>query len=98
MPRLFHLSALFDEDADLQARRAELSAAWNEHLGQSHPRVKLAGPLSNTKGEHVGMMTIIEATDMDEARAYYDKSPYREAGLYGTSHINELSPEVGRIA
>jgi uncharacterized protein YciI len=74
-----------------------LDAAMNEHLGQRLFGVRLFGALTDDSGRRVGLMGIVEADTLQEARAFLAESPYTEAGLYQTVEAYQYQLEVGRL-
>ena len=95
MRRFFHVAAYFTVEA--AGRREHLSAEWNEHLRQDHPRLKIAGALSGEDGAALGVMTIVEAENLRQAQTYFDDSPYQKAGLYEAVRVCEVKLEVGSL-
>jgi uncharacterized protein YciI len=77
--------------------RAAVQAAFNEHLAQSSPRVKLAGPLKARDGNWVGHVIIVEADDFDQAQRYASRSPYHQAGLYERMEVERFDIVAGRL-
>jgi len=49
--------------------------------------LKLGGPFLDAKGEMAGSLMIVEAADLDAARAWHASDPYMKAGLFASSDI-----------
>lgn len=60
--------------------------------------VRLGGPFLDDKGEMAGSMIVIEAEDLETARAWHALDPYRAAGLFETSEVRPWRVTVGQIA
>ena len=56
--------------------------------------VKLAGPFVNEQGEPVGSMLIIEAADLDAAKAWAAADPYAKAGLFLSSDVRRWNATI----
>ncbi|WP_410217121.1 YciI family protein [Paracoccus sp. (in: a-proteobacteria)] len=56
--------------------------------------VAMAGPLIE-EGEMRGSLVILDATDMDAARAWADADPYKAAGLFASTEIVEWKKVIG---
>lgn len=66
-----------------QTRASHLQ--WMDSLG---PKVKLAGPLLGPMGEEpIGSLIIVEADDLEAARALFNDDPYARAQLWDTLDI-----------
>ena len=69
-----------------------------EHMTQldAVDRVRYGGPLLNDKGVMVGSLIIIEAGDLESARATYAKDPYVIHGVfedYDVVETNQVFPK-----
>ena len=60
--------------------------------------VRLGGPFLDANGDMAGSMIIIEAQDLETARAWHALDPYRTAGLFETSQVKPWRITVGAIA
>ena len=49
--------------------------------------IRLGGPFLDAKGEMAGSMIIIEAPDLDAAKAWAANDPYAKAGLFAATEI-----------
>lgn len=60
-----------------------------QHFAFAHEtgRIQLGGPFLNEKGEMSGSLMIIEAPDMETAKAWHASDPYVKAGLFETSDV-----------
>ena len=50
-------------------------------------KVKLGGPFLDDNGQMCGSLMIVEAPDLDEAKAWHASDPYVKAGLFASSEI-----------
>lgn len=91
---LFVLTAL-DKPASLALRQSvrEAHLAFARDTG----RIRLGGPFLNDKGEMCGSMMIVEAPDLETAKAWHASDPYVKAGLFATSDIRPWKPTVNPI-
>ena len=55
-------------------------------------KIRLGGPFLNTAGEMCGSLMIVEAADLEEARAWHAGDPYVKAGLFASSDIRPWKP------
>ena len=60
--------------------------------------VRLGGPFLDANGDMAGSMMIIEAQDLETARAWHAADPYRTAGLFEASEVRPWRTTVGAIA
>jgi uncharacterized protein len=49
--------------------------------------IKLGGPFLDANGDMAGSLIIIEAEDLDAAKAWHAKDPYLKAGLFAHSDV-----------
>lgn len=56
--------------------------------------VAMAGPLIE-EGEMRGSLVILEAADLDAARAWAAADPYKAAGLFASTEITEWKKVIG---
>ena len=63
------------------AREAHLAYA------KDHGGVKLGGPYLNDAGEMIGSLIIVEAEDLEAAKAFHAADPYKQAGLMQSATI-----------
>ena len=92
----YHVCGMFYPQTEALQRQNQ--TAFNEHLAQDKPRLKLAGPLYDAAKTRVGWMIIVEADDLAQAETYLASSPFRIADLYSSSAVYAFEPEVGRIS
>ena len=76
----------------MATREAHL-AYVREQIGQ----VKLAGPLSDAKGEMAGSFFILDVADIEAARAFNAADPYAKAGLFGQVQVTAFKATVGSL-
>ena len=88
---LFVISAI-----DMLGALALRMATREAHLAYLHESgvVKLAGPFLNDKGEPVGSLVVIEAADLDAAKAWAAADPYAKAGLFLSSDVRRWNPAI----
>lgn len=60
-------------------------------------RIRLGGPFLDANGEMCGSLMIVEAADLDEAKAWHASDPYVKAGLFATSDIRPWKPTFNPI-
>jgi uncharacterized protein YciI len=60
--------------------------------------VRLGGPFLDGSGDMAGSMIVIEADDLETAKAWHALDPYRAAGLFETSSVKPWRVTVGSIA
>jgi uncharacterized protein YciI len=60
--------------------------------------VRLGGPFLDENGDMAGSMIVIEADDLETAKAWHALDPYRAAGLFETSTVKPWRITVGSIA
>ena len=60
--------------------------------------VRLGGPVLDANGEMAGSMIVIEAEDLETAKAWHALDPYRTAGLFDVSEVKPWRITVGAIA
>ena len=92
---LFAITAVFRPN--LVGETKDHGPAFNEHLSQTTPRVRLAARMRSGAGAESGIFVILDAVDQAAAHAFVDASPYQKAGLYQTCTINEIDVEVGTL-
>jgi len=66
----------------------------DEHLNFASKtgRIRLGGPFLDAKGEMCGSLMIVEAADLEDARAWHASDPYVKAGLFASSDIRPWKP------
>jgi uncharacterized protein YciI len=92
---LFAINAVFKPN--LVEDSKDYGPAFNEHLSQTIPRVRLAARVLSPSGAETGIFVILDAADQAAARTFLDSSPYQKADLYQTCTINALDVEVGTL-
>jgi uncharacterized protein YciI len=91
---LFILTAL--DKADSLALRLSVREAHLAFAAETG-RIRLGGPFLNDKGEMCGSMMIVEAPDLDTAKAWHASDPYVKAGLFAASDIRPWKPTFNPI-
>lgn len=75
-------AALFLDNLDPSALDKDLTRRHFDYLRAVGPRITSAGGLKNTPdGPFCGSLWVIEAENLDQARALVDADPYCDAGL-----------------
>lgn len=87
-PRLF---VICNRDAPgtaaLREQHRPAHVAFMKSLG---PAAKAGGPLLAPDGEtRIGGMFILQAASLEEAQAVAARDPFRVAGLFAVSHVDE---------
>ena len=81
---LFVIRAI-DKENSLDLRMKTRAAHFDYALGTG--AVRLGGPFLDEKGDMVGSLIIIEATDVNAARVWAANDPYAKAGLFAESEV-----------
>ena len=76
--------------------RAVHLEAQREWMAQHDENYRAAGPLTNSKGEFVGSLLIIEAEDEAAARATVNDDPYLTGGVWQSIRVDKFEPVKGR--
>lgn len=71
--------------------------ALNEHLAQPFQKLISAGFLHDDGGRKIGVLALLEAKDIQKARAYVDTGPFKQHDLYAHLTVAEYAGEVGRL-
>ncbi len=80
---------------DLRAQTRERHLAYLEEAAAT---VKIGGPLLDPAGQRpVGSMLLIEAADLEAAKAFAAADPYAQAGLFATVEVKPWRLVVGRL-
>jgi uncharacterized protein YciI len=67
-----------------------------EWMAEHDENYRVAGPLTNAKGEFVGSLLIIEAEDEAAARATINEDPYVTGGVWQSIRVDRFQPLRGR--
>jgi len=92
---LFILNCI-DKPGALQVRLGAREA----HLAYVRERLammKLGGPRLDDAGDMAGSLMIIEADDLDAARAFNANDPYTLAGLWQSVEITPFRVTIGQL-
>lgn len=83
-----------DKPDSLALRMAtrEAHLAYVRGLG---PVIKFGGPMLNEAGEMAGSLIVVEADDLDAARAVSANDPYAKAGLFERVEIHGFRAVLG---
>lgn len=90
------LMGRFHPDVE-EAHRVAVQSLFNEHLMQTHPKVKLAGPLKDDDGRWIGHAIIVDADNAEQARHFAEGSPYHQAGLYERLDVVRFDVVAGTL-
>jgi uncharacterized protein len=85
----------FDKPNSLDLRMATRSA----HLAYVGERsdLRMGGPLLDDAGQMAGSLMILEAPDIEAARAFSANDPYTKAGLWERADIREVRVTLGKF-
>ncbi len=76
--------------------RADTRPDHLAYLSQGEVQVKVGGAwLNETDGGPLGSMLVVEAADIDTARAFADADPYARAGLFASVEVRPWRLAVG---
>ena len=91
---LFALN-LTDKPGMLETRKA----VRPEHLEwlKASTELRLAGPVLDAAGDAYGSLLVIEAADLDAARAWAAQDPYAKAGIFETTDIRRWNHVLGKL-
>ncbi len=89
---LFHFIGL-DKPGGLQTRMH----VRPEHLEYAKTYVRLGGPILDERGDPMGSAMIIEAENLEAAKAKLDNDPYTKAGLFETTTLRPWRMSIGAI-
>ncbi|HET7335419.1 MAG TPA: YciI family protein [Rhizomicrobium sp.] len=64
------------------------------YIGGTNGAARLGGPFLNDAGEMIGSMVILEAENLDAAKAFAAGDPYAKAGLFQSVTITPWKPTV----
>jgi uncharacterized protein YciI len=65
------------------------------YLDANVDRIRAAGPYLDHGGEAEGSLLIIEAADLQDARAFAAADPYAQAGLFSHTEVRPLRMTYG---
>ena len=83
-----------DKPGALEVRLANRDKHF-AYLGEHPGFVRLAGPFLGDDGKMTGSLMIVEAADIDAARAFAAADPYALAGLFERVEIRAWRATVG---
>jgi uncharacterized protein YciI len=93
---LFVLTCL-DKPNSLEVRMAAREAHI-AYVRANHPHVlKLGGPFLDAEGQMCGSLLIVEAADLDAAKAFNAADPYTMAGLFQSVEIRPFRVVTGAL-
>lgn len=77
-----------DKPGHLEARMNN-RPAHVEHLNALNAKgtLKFAGPFLDADGKPCGSLVVVEADDLDAARALADADPYAKAGIFASVEV-----------
>lgn len=93
---LFVLTCIDKPDA--LALRMATREAHLAYLATRPGVVRLGGPFLDEAGAMAGSMLIIEAPDLDAAKAFLALDPYLKAGLFERTEVKPWRVTVGALA
>jgi hypothetical protein len=77
-------------------RRLEIRPEHLKHLDSLGEKLVLAGPFLNEAGEGVGSIVVVEAANLDEARAMLNRDPFVVHGLFDTVIIKPWKLSINK--
>jgi uncharacterized protein len=84
-----------EDNPDSLDLRMATRAAHLAFIDSIRDRVRIAGPMLSDDGERMlGSLFILEADDLDAARALNARDPYTQAGLFGKVTIRPFRQVV----
>ena len=83
-----------DKPASLDLRM-KTRLAHVEHLQSIGARLKVAGPTVDGNGDPDGSVVVIEADDLDAAKAFADADPYAKAELFASVDVRAWRAPLG---
>lgn len=84
------------DNKDVSALRAEVRPKHLAYIEKHKAQVKVAGPFLSDDGDTmVGSLIIIEADDIEAARAFAQYDPYNEAGVFAEVDVRPWRWIVG---
>ncbi|MEM9496013.1 MAG: YciI family protein [Pseudomonadota bacterium] len=84
------------DKADSVALRMETREKHLAYLADVE--VLLAGPMLNEADEPVGSVVIVEAPDLQAAKAIAENDPYAKAGLFESVEVSAYRAVLGTLA
>lgn len=88
---LFVITAL-DRENSRDLRLATRAAHFD--YARATGAVRLGGPFLDGNGDMVGSLIVIEAPDLDAARAWQKNDPYMKAGLFARAELRPWKATV----
>jgi uncharacterized protein YciI len=79
-------------DVRIDTRKAHL-----DYIAGLPGVMKLGGPLLSEDGAMAGSLMIIEAEDLQAAKAFNAVDPYTQAGLWGSVDIRPFRATIGEL-
>ena len=92
---LFMIAAILKPGAE--AELIKYHAEFNEHLGPSGEKVRVAGALRSPEGIRRGYMALYEGDTIEGAHEWLHQSPLYQAHLYERVDLFEYQIEVGQL-
>jgi uncharacterized protein YciI len=69
-----------------------------EHLDRLGDRLVLAGPFQDEDGKPTGSMMVIEADNLEAAKALYGQDPFVQEGVFESYEISRWSLTINKAA
>ena len=91
-----HFALVAHDRPDAVARRLELRPDHLKYLDELGDALVLAGPFLDDKGDMVGSIVVIEADDLDAARAIFARDPYAAGGLFASVTVKAWRLSVNK--
>jgi len=81
----------------VEAKHAALAQEFGDHLRQPLLHIRLVGALKDGDGKSIGVHLLMEADSRQQVDRFLDQSPYKQAGLYQRTEVDELQIEAGGL-
>ena len=90
MPTFIWIGRDAPRSAELRAQHRPAHLDGLEPLAQAG-RIRFAGPLRNPEGQPVGSVIILEAPDLEQARAIAARDAYATEGVFASWEVFETT-------
>ncbi len=92
---MYFVISCIDKEDHAEVRR-QIRPAHLEYLESRRDSVKLAGPyVTEDNSAMTGSLIVVEAANMDAARAFASADPYAKAGLFASVDIRPWIWSIG---
>ncbi|HTJ57841.1 MAG TPA: YciI family protein [Devosiaceae bacterium] len=84
-----------DKEGALERRQA-VRPTHLQHLETLGDRLVLAGPFQTEDGKAVGSLVVIEADDLEAAKALFEQDPYIKEGVFASWEISRFALTINK--